>query len=98
MAKLVNKAPWKFINNMNYGLLALFTTTGVKNIVFHIDPTKALCQDGLLTLFYQKYWDFMGEDVMNMVLNFLNNGVVPTHLNHTKICFILKKNNPEELI
>ena len=35
-------------------------------------PTKAPGRDGMSTMFYQKYWDIIGEDVNNIILNILN--------------------------
>ena len=42
-------------------------------------------------LFYQHYWNLVGDDICQSVLNFLNSTSLPEHLNHTFITFIPKK-------
>lgn len=38
-------------------------------------PTKALGLDGFHVIFYQKYWDVIGTDVLEVVLGFLNGSI-----------------------
>ena len=45
-------------------------------------------------IFYQKYWDLVGPDVVQCVLDALNFGVLPCGLNETYICLILKVKSP----
>ncbi|PNY14016.1 ribonuclease H [Trifolium pratense] len=45
-------------------------------------------------LFYHNYWEIIGEEVTNMVLDVLNNNGDPSHLNSTYICLIHKIKNP----
>ena len=60
-------------------------------------PTKALGPDGINALFYQKFWHIVGNNVVNAVLEFLNNGVMLPNLNHTNIVLIPKVKNPEKI-
>ena len=60
-------------------------------------PTKALGPDGMSTIFYQKYWDVVGYDVVNCVLGALNSGLLPCSLNETFICFIPKVASPQKI-
>ena len=46
-------------------------------------------------LFYQHYWNLVGDDVCQSILNFLNNASLPKHLNHTFITLIPRKKNPK---
>ena len=46
-------------------------------------------------LFYQHYWDTIGNDVTHSVLHFLNSACLLDNLNHTFITLIPNKNSPE---
>ena len=48
-------------------------------------------------IFYQNYWDLVGTDVINCVLNVLNVGIFPRGLNETYICLIPKVKNPQKI-
>ena len=56
---------------------------------------KAPEPDGMPPLFYQHYWNLIGDDISNTVLHYLNSATLPKHLNHTFITLISKKKNPE---
>ena len=58
-------------------------------------PLKAPGPDGMSHLFYQHYWNLVGDDVCQSILTFLNNASLPKHLNHTFITLIPKKKNLE---
>ena len=74
-----------------------FIADEIKEAVFQMGPTKAPGPDGMNALFYQKFWHIVGNDVVNAVLEFLNNGVMLPNLNHTNIVFIPKVKNPEKM-
>ena len=57
-------------------------------------PLKAPEPDGMPPLFYQHYWNLVGDDICQSVLTFLNSASL-MHLNHTFITLIPKKKNPE---
>ena len=58
-------------------------------------PLKAPGPDSMPPLFFQHYWNLIGDDVIDSVLTFLNSTYLPEHLNHTFISLIPKKKNPE---
>lgn len=57
-------------------------------------PLKAPGPDGLLTMFYQKYWRIVSPEVQEMVLNILNNNASPAEVNKTFLVLIPKGKNP----
>ena len=46
----------------------------------------------MFDIFYQKYWDIIGDDVINIVLNVLNSNASIAALNQTNIALIPKTN------
>ena len=48
-------------------------------------------------VFFQRYWDIVGPNVVVCVLNILRTGVIPYGLNDTYICLIPKVNCPEKM-
>ncbi|KAF7842590.1 putative RNA-directed DNA polymerase [Senna tora] len=69
--------PKKLTDELIETLDAPFTMDEVKEACFGMHPTKAPGTDGFPSLFYQKYWDTVGEDIARMALDFLNNGMLP---------------------
>ncbi|KAF7843734.1 reverse transcriptase [Senna tora] len=74
-----------------------FTMEEVKEACFMMYPTKAPGPDGFLALFYQKYWEVVGTDVCRMALLYLNRGIFPEGINHTRIVLIPKTTDPVDL-
>ncbi|MCI28523.1 hypothetical protein A2U01_0049724, partial [Trifolium medium] len=50
-----------------------FTVEEVQQAIHQMKSTAAPGPDGLPALFYQKYWDTIGEEVTSFVLSVLNN-------------------------
>ena len=57
---------------MNQDLIKQFTKEEVEVALKQMHPTEAPGPDGMSAVFYQNFWDFVGNDVVNMVLNVLN--------------------------
>ncbi|GAA0185055.1 hypothetical protein LIER_32343 [Lithospermum erythrorhizon] len=55
---------------------------------------KAPGPDSMSPKFFQHYWDIMGEDLGQMVLNFLNHGIFLRKFNFTLIILIPKVEKP----
>ena len=85
----------KVINpDLNNQLAHDFTAWEVQKAIKEMAPLKAPGPDGMPPLFYQHYWDTIGNDVTHSVLHFLNSTCLPDNLNHTFITLILKKKLP----
>ena len=81
--------------DMNSQLNADFMEWEIKLALNQMAPLKAPSPDGMPPLFYQNYWDLIGNDITHAVLLFLNSASLPPHLNHTFITLIPKVSNPE---
>lgn len=61
------------------------------------ESLKSPGPDGLPALFYKKFWDVIGKEVSDTVLEVLNGGPFPSGMNHTFITLIPKVKNPESM-
>ena len=50
------------------------------------------------TLFFQKYWEIVGGDIIDVVINFLNNENFIDDINQTFIILIPKVQNPKNMM
>lgn len=69
----------------------------MKLAIKNMNPTKALGPDGMHAIFYQQYWDIVGNDVVDLCLKVLNDQKDPGDLNDTFISLILKSKNPTRM-
>lgn len=58
---------------------------------------KAPGSDGFPGLFFQKYWEIVGEDVFKVLQSFFLDGVLLNEINQTNIILIPKVPNPESM-
>ena len=77
---------------MNDALLKEFQVEEVRRALKQMHPTKSPGPDSMSPIFFQNYWDVVGPQVVDCVLNTLNTGVMPNGLNDTYICLIPKVN------
>jgi hypothetical protein len=75
-----------------------FTARKVDQALKQMAPLKAPSHNGMPLLFYQTFWHVVGNEVIEVVLNFLNGGTLPNSLNHTHITLIPKIKSPERII
>ncbi|KAI9180674.1 hypothetical protein LWI28_007084 [Acer negundo] len=71
-----------------------FSREEIKKEIFYMNPTKALGCDGLPAVFFQKYWESIGPNVVDACLSVLNNGGTVDGMNKTIIALIPKIQNP----
>ena len=56
--------------DMNVSLLHQFSGEEIRRALFQMSPSKAPGPDGMIALFFQKYWHIVGDDVSNSILDF----------------------------
>ncbi len=74
----------------NESLCSIPTPQEIKKVVFEMYDLKAPGPDGLLALFYKKYWDVVGSDVVKAVTNFFYSGKMFQEINKSLIVLIPK--------
>ncbi|MCI32309.1 ribonuclease H protein, partial [Trifolium medium] len=72
----------------------MFTKEEVKDALDQMHPLKAPGPDGLPAIFFQKYWNIVGNEIQELVLSILNEGQSPGCINKTFIALIPKCKNP----
>lgn len=72
----------------NGWLCLSFTWGEIEGALFQMFPTKSPSMDGLLALFYQKYWGVVGNDVVGFCLQVLNCGGSVKEINHNMFQFV----------
>jgi len=84
-------------STMNEFLVKEITEEEVKRALFSLNPTKAPGPDGMTALFFQRFWEIIKGDLINMVKNFFSSGIFDEKLNETNICLISKVERPREM-
>ena len=97
MEEVTNLIPTKVSEEMNHDLIKDFSAEEVRTALRQMHPTKAPGPDGMSAIFYQKYWDIVGIDVTNMVLNVLNSNASLHDINDTYITLVPKVNMPSKM-
>ncbi|KAF7143420.1 hypothetical protein RHSIM_Rhsim05G0112800 [Rhododendron simsii] len=82
---------------VNAALTKSVSLEEVQKAVFQMGSLKAPGSDGFPSIFYQKYWDVVREDVFTGVNEFFQNGHILKEMNHTNVALIPKVNNPESM-
>lgn len=60
-------------------------------------PSKAPGPDGMTPLFYQRYWDSIGPEVVLAVQSFLHTGHLVKEVNYTHVCLIPKVEHRQDM-
>ena len=95
--EITNVVPGRVTEEMNTELTQVFTRDEVTKALQQLHPTKASNLDGMFAIFYHKYWDIMGSNITNIVLNVLNSNLPMTEINKTNISLIPKTNHPTKM-
>ena len=97
MKECLNALQSKVTDDMREVLSSVFTTEEVKVALFQMGPTKAPRLNGMNAIFYQNFWHVVGDNVVLVVLDFLNNENMLSEINHTNIVLIPKVKNPKKM-
>ncbi|XP_019170961.1 PREDICTED: uncharacterized protein LOC109166463 [Ipomoea nil] len=81
-------------NEQNDELLRPFEPEEVRSALFSMGKDKSLGPDGMNPGFYQAFWDIIGKDISDFVLNCLSERSFPVNLNDANIVLIPKKCTP----
>ncbi|XP_013660781.1 uncharacterized protein LOC106365824 [Brassica napus] len=65
--------------------------------IFSIKAESAPGPDGMTGLFFQKFWDVIGDQVTKEIHEVFISGVLPSDWNFTHICLLPKVQNPENM-
>ena len=80
---------------MNSNLIGSFSRDEVEFALKQMAPLKAPGPEGKPLIFFQKFWNTIGDDVVKAILSCLNSGTILLGLNHTFISLIPKVKSPE---
>lgn len=95
--ELLHYVPVRVTQEMNQHLMGEYTDQEIKEALESIGDLKAPGPDGMLALFYKRYWHIVGEEITKDVKNFLNGGDMPQGWNTTTVVLIPKMDNPERI-
>lgn len=73
---------------MNEVLTKEFQKEEAKVVVKNMAPLKASEEDGFLTLFFQKYWHIVGDEIVKFCLEILNRRKEVRSINNTSIVLL----------
>ena len=95
--EVINTMEPKVSVEMNQNLIKQFTKEEVEAALKQMHPTKSPGPNSMSAIFYQKFWDIVGNDVVNTVLNVLNSDMSMVDINKTYITLVPKNSNPSRM-
>ena len=87
----------RFTVEMNEALMEPFTGEEIWKALESIGDLKAPGADGMPSIFYKRFWSFIGNQIKKEVLEVLNGGPMPVGWNETIIVLIPKISSPQVL-
>ena len=94
MGSVLDVVDKRFTSEMNDSLLQWYITEEIRQTLFQMHPSKSPGPDGMSPFFFQKFWNIMGDDVIEAILLVLNSKHMLHKMNFTHIVLIPKKNDP----
>ncbi|KAM1310088.1 hypothetical protein ACFX15_006490 [Malus domestica] len=94
---ILDLVPRRVTNDMNCELCSDYFDVEIEEAIFQMDPHTAPGPDGLSYLFFQKFWDVVGNDVIAAVKSFLTSGCILKQLNYSTVSLIPKVPKPKNM-
>ncbi|XP_023633512.1 uncharacterized protein LOC111829070 [Capsella rubella] len=94
---VLRAVPVSITEEINLSLTRDFSRDEVKRALFSLNPEKTPGPDGLTALFYQRFWDIVGDDLVKLAQDFHSTGSFDESLNATNICLIPKTDRPRSM-
>lgn len=95
--ELINAVQPKVTTRMNMTLLQAFHAPEIEKALKQMHPLKAPSPVSMPPLFYQHFWPTVNSVVIQIVLDFLNHGVVLPRFHEMHIVLIPKNKSPERV-
>ncbi|XP_060211737.1 uncharacterized protein LOC132639298 [Lycium barbarum] len=92
---IINLVPRMVSEEENNFLIEEASHEEVKRAVFDIDPNSSAGPDGFNGFFFQKTWDIVGDDLVNMVKAVIRGHQLPKFFTNTCLVLIPKSDNPQ---
>jgi len=81
----------------NLDLIRLPDLHEIKQALFSIDSIKTPGPNGFGAGFFKQYWNIVGHDFSNSIVDFFRNGNILKEISHTFITLIPEIDNPSQM-
>uniref|UniRef100_A0A803NMT2 DUF4283 domain-containing protein n=1 Tax=Cannabis sativa TaxID=3483 RepID=A0A803NMT2_CANSA len=96
-AEVVDEIKCSIFDIVNHDLLLLVSKEEVRKALFQMHPSKSPGPDGTTPGFYQKCWNIVRSDVVNVVHRFFQRRGLKMDISNANVVLIPKKRNPEHV-
>ena len=83
---VIDAVETKVTAEINDSLLQAFQPEEIQAALQQMHPIKSPGPNGMPPIFFQKYWNIVGQNFSDCILNILNTGMMPLEMN-TKLTF-----------
>ena len=84
--------------DMNHSLLQPYRPEEVQQALFQMHSSKSLGRDGVSPFFFHKYWNIVGDEVIEAVLSILSSRHMLHKMNYIHIVLIPKINESKNVV
>ncbi|XP_021766134.1 uncharacterized protein LOC110730620 [Chenopodium quinoa] len=97
MQEVLDSVPALISEGMNTSLCHRFPKDEVFAALSQMSPCKAPGPDGFHAIFYQKFWQVVGDDITNFVNNIVSGRISPKEINCTNVALTPKVKDPTSI-